>query len=306
MTKLTTIDFHGAKLIAVPGDKPETTLVAMKPIVEGMGLDWTYQFRKISGHPVLSTCVAVIAIQMPDDDQSREHTFLSLEMMNFWLATIHPDRIKDQAVRAKVIEYQTECARVLFNHFFGKALAAGSHLSAKEHGGITKSVVHKELSETERRLICEARNIMDDMARAFQSRLDALTLSVMGVTDSYDPTAGFTTEYRPMLAYVKNRAVPSKGRRNIVVSASRHCRAWLRRHGRSSMVRISRESNRHLFHVDGVEMWLRAEGDALIRSHLDHVLGQSALHLPPRHPKPSRIGKVIARSQKKKTELQPA
>lgn len=141
--QLTTIDFHGAKLIAIAGDRPESTLVAMKSIVEGMGLDWGGQHKKMLAHPVLNTCISVKETQMPGDDQVREHTFLSLEMMNFWLATIHPDRIKDQTVRARVIEYQTECARVLFNHFFGKAIAAGEHLNAQQTGGIVKAGLGK-------------------------------------------------------------------------------------------------------------------------------------------------------------------
>lgn len=145
-TQLTTIDFHGSKLIAIAGDRPENTLVAMKPVVEGMGLDWTYQSRKLQSHPVLSTCVAVTAIQMQGDSQVREHTFLALNRLNFWLATIHPDRIKNEGVRKAVIIYQTELADVAFNHFFGKAIAAGNHLTAKEAGGIAKGVVNKALT----------------------------------------------------------------------------------------------------------------------------------------------------------------
>lgn len=115
---LTTIDFHGAKLVAIAGDRPENTLVAMKPIVEGMGLDWSYQFRKLNNHPVLKQGIAVTAI--PSEGGEQDGTCLSLDLLNFWLATIHPDRLKDE-VRTTVIRYQTECARVLFNHFFGKA-----------------------------------------------------------------------------------------------------------------------------------------------------------------------------------------
>ncbi|MFT9068599.1 MAG: phage antirepressor N-terminal domain-containing protein [Acetobacter syzygii] len=144
--QLTTIEFHGAKLIAVAGDRPESTLVAMKPIVEGMGLDWTYQSRKLQSHPVLSTCVAITAIQMEGDDQVRDHTFLALNRLNFWLATIHPDRVKDESVRQAVIVYQTELADVAFNHFFGKVIASGAHLTAKEAGGIAKGVVNKALT----------------------------------------------------------------------------------------------------------------------------------------------------------------
>ncbi|MBS1098545.1 hypothetical protein JK191_13545 [Gluconobacter sphaericus] len=144
MTNLTTIDFHGAKLIAVPGDKPETTLVAMKPIVEGMGLDWGGQHKKMLAHPVL--CKGISVTEILSDGGAQATVCLTLDLLNFWLATIHPDRIKDQAVRARVVEYQTECARVLFNHFFGKAIASGSHLTAREVGDISKGVVNKALA----------------------------------------------------------------------------------------------------------------------------------------------------------------
>lgn len=121
MTALTTLDFHGAKLIAIAGDRPETAKIALKPIVEGMRLDWEGQRQKIERHPVLATCTSVIKVQLPGDTQEREHTFLSLNRLNFWLATIPPGRIKDDAVRAAVITYQTELADVAFNHFFGRA-----------------------------------------------------------------------------------------------------------------------------------------------------------------------------------------
>ncbi|MFT9115210.1 MAG: phage antirepressor N-terminal domain-containing protein [Acetobacter malorum] len=151
--QLTTIDFHGSKLFAIAGDRPETTLVAMKPIVEGMGLAWQTQHRKISSHPVLSKGVTMMVIppeakgisvtETPAEGGRQSVTCLSLDLLNFWLATIHPDRIKDQTVRARVIEYQTECARVLFNHFFGKAIAAGGHLNAQQTGGIFKAGLGK-------------------------------------------------------------------------------------------------------------------------------------------------------------------
>jgi len=157
---LTTIDFHGSNLIAIQGDRPETTLVAMKPVVEGMALDWGAQHKKITAHPVLSKGISVKEI--PTEGGNQSATFLSLDLLNFWLATIHPDRIKNEATRAKVIEYQTECARVLFNHFFGKALARGerpasNHLSAREVGGIVKSVVTKMKSDLLAELKAEIR-----------------------------------------------------------------------------------------------------------------------------------------------------
>lgn len=121
---LTTINFHGATLVAIRGETDATTLVAMRPVAEGMGLDWSSQRRKLAGHPVLETCMVVMTMQMPGDDQAREWVFLPLNRLNFWLATVHPNRVTDPAIRAKVIEYQEECAEALYQHFFAKAQRA--------------------------------------------------------------------------------------------------------------------------------------------------------------------------------------
>lgn len=118
---ITTVYFHDTMLIAQLGATPTETLVAMKPVVEGMGLAWQPQLEKIREHPVLETCMVINRVQMPGGDQRREMVFLPLNRLNFWLATIHPNRVPDPDTRARVIEYQTECADALFAHFFGQS-----------------------------------------------------------------------------------------------------------------------------------------------------------------------------------------
>lgn len=118
-TSLTTVDFHGATLIAQRGATPAETLVAMKPVAEGMGLDWASQFVKIKEHPVLSKGVGIITI--PTDGGIQQMTALPLSRLSFWLATIHPNKVPDEDTRARVIAYQMECADALFAHFFAKA-----------------------------------------------------------------------------------------------------------------------------------------------------------------------------------------
>ncbi|WP_448208575.1 phage antirepressor N-terminal domain-containing protein [Azospirillum sp. sgz302134] len=121
---LTTVDFHGARLVAIKGETDATTLVAMKPVSEGMRLNWDSQRKKLVGHPVLSVCTVNLTVQMPGDDQAREWVFLPLNRLNFWLATIHPNKVPDAETRIKIIEYQTECADALYEHFFAKAMRA--------------------------------------------------------------------------------------------------------------------------------------------------------------------------------------
>jgi len=138
-SQLTTVDFHGAKLIALRGETPADTLVAMKPVVEGMGLSWAAQFVKIQAHPVLSQGIANIAI--PSNGGLQEMTALPLSRLSFWLATIQPNKVPNLETRAKVIAYQTECADVLFAHFFAKA--TGNEELIRRTDGIARMLAHK-------------------------------------------------------------------------------------------------------------------------------------------------------------------
>ncbi|MFC5359067.1 phage antirepressor N-terminal domain-containing protein [Azospirillum himalayense] len=115
---LVAVEFYGATLIASEGDSPATTLVVMKPVVEGMGLDWKGQHAKLKAHPVLSKGVEEISI--PSAGGSQATTALPLTRLNFWLATIQPNKVPNPDTRARIIRYQEECADVLFAHFFGK------------------------------------------------------------------------------------------------------------------------------------------------------------------------------------------
>lgn len=119
---ITTIGFHGADLIVRAGDSPSTTLVAMKPVVEGMRLDWKSQHAKLKVHPVLGSTVVEITM-VAEDGKPRAMTALPLNRLHFWLATIQPNKVKPE-IRERVITFQTEAADVLFEHFFGQMIRA--------------------------------------------------------------------------------------------------------------------------------------------------------------------------------------
>lgn len=115
--KLTTIAFRGAELTAFGGDTPETTMVAMKPIVEGMGLDWGTQFRKLKAHPVLSKGIVIMTI--PSAGGSQEMVCLPLPLLPGWQMTVNANKVAPP-LRENVIIWQTEASAVLFRHFFGR------------------------------------------------------------------------------------------------------------------------------------------------------------------------------------------
>lgn len=112
-TQAITVPFHGANLVLVEHNGQPYT--PMKQIVEGMGLNWGSQFRKLSGNPRF--CIVKMAMQMPGDDQLREVVIIPLRKLMGWLMTISPNKVKDQAVRERVIQYQNECDDVLWDYW---------------------------------------------------------------------------------------------------------------------------------------------------------------------------------------------
>jgi hypothetical protein len=108
------VAFHGHEILTI--NDGETIRVAMKPICEAIGIDWTAQFRRIQRHPVMATCIAMTAIQMPGDDQHREVATLPLDMLNGWLFGVEASRVKPE-IRERLIEYQRECFKVLHDYW---------------------------------------------------------------------------------------------------------------------------------------------------------------------------------------------
>ena len=95
----------------------------MRPIIEGMGLDWSAQHRKLKDHPVLAPTVGELTM-VAEDGRLRAMTALPLTRINFWMATIQPNKVPDLSIRERVIAYQNECADALFAYFFGDRAAA--------------------------------------------------------------------------------------------------------------------------------------------------------------------------------------
>jgi hypothetical protein len=94
----------------------EKAYVAMKPIVEGMGLDWDKQLARIKEHPVLSPQLSPIRGVTGADGKRYEMMCLPESALPFWMALINPNRVK-ATIRDKIIRYQIEAADVLHRAF---------------------------------------------------------------------------------------------------------------------------------------------------------------------------------------------
>ena len=112
------IEFYGDYLTAIFDG--ETVWVAVKSIIENLGLAWQPQHRKILEDPVLSQVITekVMTSQGKDGKTYKVQMLcLPLEYINGLLFKINPNKIPNPQVREKVIRYQKECYKALYEYF---------------------------------------------------------------------------------------------------------------------------------------------------------------------------------------------
>jgi len=112
------IEFYGDYLTAIFDG--ETVWVAVKPIIENLGLKWEGQYRKIMADPVLSQVIDEKSITSQGKDGKTykvQMLCLPLEYINGLLFKINPNKIPNPQVREKVIRYQKECYKALYEYF---------------------------------------------------------------------------------------------------------------------------------------------------------------------------------------------
>lgn len=105
------VPFHGSNLYVV--NYNGQPYVPMRPIVEGMGMDWTGQLNKLKQK--FKSTVEEISI-VAADGKERNMICLALRKLAGWLHTISPNKVKPE-IRDKVIQYQEECDDVLYEYW---------------------------------------------------------------------------------------------------------------------------------------------------------------------------------------------
>lgn len=114
MTKqIATVTFHGAPLTVIT--QADQKLVAMKPIVEGIGLGWQSQYNRIQRQPVLKS-VVVMMNTTGADGKSYQMLCLPIDYLNGWLFGVDANRVRED-IRDTLIMYQRECYQVLANYW---------------------------------------------------------------------------------------------------------------------------------------------------------------------------------------------
>lgn len=193
------VDFYGdditAALVKVTGEGQPEIFVPLRPICEYLGLDWSGQYRRTKRHPVLAktiNSVAMTATGLPGVGKGgRELICIKLEHLPGWLFGIDPTRVKAE-LQEKILRYQEECFRVLWQAFQADALSiidrsapapSTSLLQIREMGLAIVKMAEEQI-EMERN-ITRAHTRLDQAALAFK----ALDQRVTGIEKKLTPAS---------------------------------------------------------------------------------------------------------------------
>lgn len=251
-TEITTIRFHGANLLVQTGDSPENTLVAMKPVVEGIGVSWQGQHEKLMKHPVLSQGIKEILI--PSAGGTQAMTAIPLNRLPFWLATLQPNKVPDPSVREKVIIYQTEAADALFERFFGAAI----------HNRISKGEIGRQ------------------MAAIMDAKLDAhLRRMLPGMVEerlAADPRVA-ALDYVSVRELLEEHGALQKGRGRLNRRIGRQLKGRALLNYPPVALRKCPHSGVWLYPRSFASAFMTEIGRGMVAAHNDAVRGQGRLHL---------------------------
>lgn len=134
-TQLLPVAFRNDTLVLV--DQDGEPFIAMKPLVENMGLAWVPQYVKLTEK---FGSVVTIIITTGADGKRYEMTCLPLRKLAGWLYSINPNKVAPE-LREKIVAYQNECDDALWDYWTkGSASRAGVGLSVGMQLATSKEV----------------------------------------------------------------------------------------------------------------------------------------------------------------------
>ncbi|EIW8190801.1 phage antirepressor N-terminal domain-containing protein [Escherichia coli] len=130
------VPFNGQQIITAMA--AGVAYVAMKPIVENLGMSWSTQQTKLMKQISKFNCVHMNMVAA--DGKLRKLLCLPLKKLNGWLFSINPEKVRAD-IRDKLIQYQEECFTVLHDYWAkGKAENARKKTSVDDRTPLRDAV----------------------------------------------------------------------------------------------------------------------------------------------------------------------
>ena len=106
------VPFNGQQILTAVA--AGVTYVAMRQIVENIGIDWTGQSVKLRKMKDKFNCRDISKVAA--DGKLRKLLCIPLKKLNGWLFSINPEKVRAD-IRDKLIQYQEECFTVLHDYW---------------------------------------------------------------------------------------------------------------------------------------------------------------------------------------------
>lgn len=126
----TSLEFHGQQIITAMFEG--VAYVAMRPIVENIGIDWAGQSVKLNKQKDKFGCCDIAT---PSKGGIQKMLCIPLKKLNGWLFSINPSKVRAD-IRNKLIQYQEECFTVLHD-YWTKGDAVNSRKKKAQQGKLT-------------------------------------------------------------------------------------------------------------------------------------------------------------------------
>jgi hypothetical protein len=246
------VDFYGDELIAVLGQHEGRNLIGipLKPLCERIGITYGAQYNRVRRDEVLREGIFVMKIPSAGGEQSM--VCLPLDLLPGWLFGISASRVKP-ALHEKIIRYQRECFRVLWEAFQPQIVPQPQPQVVEKSGAelayeIATAVQHlaRQQLEMEQRLdrASQWAHGINREVGDLRSRVDSLEVQVSGGAPISEQQAA------EVALAVKNvgRALEAQGHKS---GYSQVYAEMYRRYAISSYKNLPRER------FDDVLVWLR-------------------------------------------------
>lgn len=130
------VPFNGQQILTAVA--AGVTYVAMRQIVENIGIDWTGQSVKLRKMKDKFNCRDISMVAA--DGKLRKLLCIPLKKLNGWLFSINPEKVRAD-IRDKLIQYQEECFTVLHDYWTkGKAENARKKTSVDDRTPLRDAV----------------------------------------------------------------------------------------------------------------------------------------------------------------------
>lgn len=177
------VDFYGDTIIAVlvdiEGRDQPRIYVPVRPITNYLGIDWSAQYRRIKRDPILSKEIEGVAVTTTPSESGvgggpQEMVCLPAEMLHGWLFGINANRVREE-LREKILKYQRECYRVLWEAFQIETLQALGQAPTSQQAALVQIAemgrAITRMAEEQIRLEGRVSDV-EDLARGAHERLD--------------------------------------------------------------------------------------------------------------------------------------